>query len=106
MKLKFSMILFFAISFMVKTHAQSNEQEAQVTYTMAKEEYEKGNYTQALIYLDKVETLSDAAKVKTSYYKAKCYAMTWPKGQNQDSVITWCINSIKYYFDNGKDEDK
>ena len=73
MKTKFFLILLLAVLAIAKTKAQSNEEEAQLSYQMAQEELDKGNYRQALVYLDKVDRLSEAAKVKTSYLKVRCY---------------------------------
>lgn len=86
--------------------SQSNEQEAQLTYQLAQEEYEKSNYLEAIKYLDKVESLSEQAKVKTSYLKAKCFENLLFKENSIDEYYLKCIEMISFYNDYGKDVEK
>ncbi len=107
--MKRAIILVFPLLIMAKTYAQNNDQEAQLTFSLAQEEMEKSGYDQAIVYLDKVDELNPEAKTKTSYLKAKCYhSLTTYEHDNEklDKYYNGCLTNIKYYFDNGKDESK
>lgn len=111
MKIKILLILFFALFMMAKTNAQTNNDEAVATFQMAQEKFDQGKYADAFNYLNKVDSLNPSAKTKTSYLKAKCAYKYSIESSHQnffnDSIVyNYCLYYIKYYFDNGKDEDK
>lgn len=87
--------------FFTTIQAQTNDQEAQLTYQLAQEAYDNNHFEKALQYLDKVEQLNSQAKVKSSYLKAKSYY----RMSNIQSYEA-ALESISYYMSNGKDEEK
>jgi hypothetical protein len=87
--------------FFTTIQAQTNDQEAQLTYQLAQEAYDNNHFERALQYLDKVEQLNSHAKVKSSYLKAKSYYRL----SNIQSYEA-ALESISYYMSNGKDEEK
>jgi hypothetical protein len=98
--------LFFILTISVKTNAQTENDEAVLTYQMAEEEYDKGNFNKAIFYLDKVEKISEEAKVRTSYLRAKCIDKLLDLTPNNETYLYQGIQAIEYYFNNGKDDSK
>lgn len=113
--LKRIFLLMVIVLSIIKTYAQNNEQEAILTYQMAQEAFDNKNYSDAIKYLDKVETLEPTAKNKTSYLKAHIdYIFAMPEKKSfspgaslsQIRPIRKCMENIIYYLENGKDEEK
>ncbi len=104
--MKFISILLFASIITGNLHAQGNSEEANLTYQLAQEEFEKANYSKAVEYLDKVDVINPEAKVKTSYLKAKCYEAQLFQPNTKDEAYMNCMKNVSYYISNGKDEEK
>ena len=95
------LLIMMGLLFFTTIQAQTNDQEAQLTYQLAQEAYDNNHFEKALQYLDKVEQLNSQAKVKSSYLKAKSYY----RMSNIQSYEA-ALESISYYMSNGKDEEK
>jgi hypothetical protein len=106
MKNKIFLTVLIALMLLGKINAQNNEQEAQLAYQLAKEEYDKSNYLEAIKYLDKVQKLNPASYSKVSYLEAKCYDKQLTLTPDYDKLMNNLMVYIRYYLENGKDEDK
>ena len=95
------LLTMMVLLFFTTIKAQTNDQEAQLTYQLAQEAYDNNNFEMVLRYLDKVEQLNSHAKVRSSYLKAKSYY----KLSNIESYEA-ALENIRYYINNGKDEEK
>jgi hypothetical protein len=98
--------IFFTLTLTGKINAQNSEQEAQLTFQLAQEEYDKGNYLEAIKYLDKVQKLNPASYTKVSYLSAKCLDKQLTITPGDDKLMDDLMVYIRYYLENGKDEDK
>ncbi len=95
------LIIFAFIIPIAKITAQTNNEEAILTYQLAQEEFDKANYTKAAQYLDKVEKLNPEAKIKASYLKAKCFFNTLPESfetKDRKNKEEWGLLSQRKYF--------
>ena len=96
----------------IKVTAQSNEQEAVLTYKLAMEEYDKGNFDKALPLFDHVLKLDNKSEAKVAYMKVKCsenFLFKDIEDENLDSRdddYLDCMSNIETYIKKGSDENR
>ena len=102
----------FVLLVSIKVTAQSNEQEAVLTYKLAMEEYDKGNFDKATDLFTKVLKLDSKSEAKVAYMKVKCSENFLFKDiedenlDSRDADYLDCMANIETYIKKGSDENR
>ncbi len=103
-----TIFVFIAFTLLAYTPcaAQTNSEEAQLTYKLAIEAYNKGDYSTCSTYLNDVIRLDSNSKAKVSYQQVKCIEPFLFYDNYDDSKFSNALNWIKQYLSVGADENK